>query len=445
MTWGYGAVPGPEIRVTKGDVLRVDVQNRLPEPTSIHWHGIAIRNDMDGVADVTQPRIAPGAGFTYEFTMPEAGTYWFHPHVGVQLDRGLYGPLIVDDPADAGSYDIEAVVMLDDWTDGVADSPDAVLAGLRQRGMGGMSGTPTTGGMSGMHGMPGMETTMTTMPAGGSMNMPMARSDLLGGDAGDVTYPFHLINGRPPADPFLITAKPGQRLRLRVINAGADTAYRVALGGHRLRLTHSDGFPIRTINTDAVLIGMGERYDAIIQLADGVFPLVALAEGKGAMARAIVRTGSGNPPSSDARPMELDGHVATVGELRGLASVALPDTKPDKVYRLVLQQGSGPYTWTINGRQYGNDKPLVVSQGQRTRIEFVNRSTMFHPMHLHGHTFQVSSSSGIGPRKDTVIVRPNETVAVDLIADNPGRWVLHCHNVYHQESGMMTTLAYEAR
>ncbi|MGI9034332.1 MAG: multicopper oxidase family protein [Acidimicrobiales bacterium] len=421
-TWGYnGTVPGPEIRLTKGDVLRAWLTNQLPEPTSIHWHGLAIRNDMDGVPGTTQKDIAPGATFTYEFTVPESGTFWFHPHSGTQLDRGLYAPFIIDDPSDTERYDGEWVVMLDDWTDGVGEAPDAILKRL--------SSSP------GMASMAGMD--MAGMQMGKS-------SPLLGGDSGDVIYPLYFLNGRPPANPAVFDAKAGQRLRIRLINAGAETAFRVALGGHRLTVTHTDGFPVEPVTGDAVLVGMAERYDVSVTVAgDGVFPLVAMAEGKGAQALGLVRSGPGQPPPPDVHPAELDGKVLAVGDLMATAAVTLPSKAPDRVHQVTLTTDMDRFRWRINGRTFDKRVPLDVRQGQRVRLVFENRTPMFHPMHLHGHTFQVAGPNGaIGPRKDTVIVRPMEQVTVDFIGDNPGQWLLHCHNLYHQETGMMTIVSY---
>jgi len=154
-----------------------------------------------------------------------------HPHAGVQLDRGLHGALVVDDPGEPGDYADEWIVILDDWVDGTGRTPDQVLAGL-------LSGTGTGMGHRSMGMGEGM------------------RSPMLGG-AGDVDYPYYLVNGRPPDDPVTLRARPGQRVRLRLVNAGSDTAFRVALGGHRMTVTHSDGFPVRPVDTDALLIGMG--------------------------------------------------------------------------------------------------------------------------------------------------------------------------------------------
>jgi FtsP/CotA-like multicopper oxidase with cupredoxin domain len=418
-TWGYGdSLPGAAFRATAGDRVQVAFTNGLPEPTSVHWHGLAIRNDMDGVPGVTTPEVAPGDGFAFDFVVPDAGTHWFHPHHGLQLDRGLYAPFIVDDPAEPGGYDAEWVLVLDDWTDGVGPSPEQIYADLKAGGSSGMGGM----GMGGM-GM-GM----------GGMGMGM--------DGGDVTYPLYLVNGRAPADPDALTAKPGQRVRLRIINAGADTTFTVALGGHELTVTYSDGYPVQPVTTSALRVGMGERYDAVVTLADGVFPLVAAPDGKPGLARALVRTGAGPAPAADVRPAELGGYPLTAGALRAAPGSALPAKDPDTVQDLLLSGSMGPYVWTINGRTYGDTVPLTIKQGEAGRLRIRNHSMMPHPVHLHGHTFQLGAAGGAGPRKDTVLVPAMGAVSVDLAADNPGQWMVHCHNAYHAEAGMMTRLDY---
>ncbi len=408
-TWAYGGtVPGPPIRATAGDLVRVAFANDLPEETSVHWHGLAIRNDMDGVPHVTSEPVPPGGGFAFEFVVPDPGTYWFHPHTGLQADRGLYAPFIVDDPAEPGGYDAEWVVVLDDWTDGVGPSPQDIYAGLRDSG----------GGMMGMH---------------------------RGMDGGDVDYPLYLVNGRAPGDPDVLLAGPGQRVRLRLINAAADTIFDVALGGHDLTVTHSDGWPVEPVTAGAVRIGMGERYDATVALSDGVFPLVARPVGKSGGtggARALIRTGTGPVPDAGALPEGLDGPPLTVAGLRAAAGAALPGRGPDRVQDLVLGGSMGPYEWTINGRTYDDTVPLTVGQGQAGRLRIVNRSMMPHPVHLHGHTFQLGPAGGDGARKDTLLVPSMGAAEVDFAADNPGQWMVHCHNAYHAEAGMMTRLDY---
>jgi FtsP/CotA-like multicopper oxidase with cupredoxin domain len=282
------------------------------------------------------------------------------------------------------------------------------------------------------------------MPMGSFMLMG-ATSELLGGDAGDVNYPHHLINGRVPEDPDVHSGRPGRRVRLRIINAAGDTAYRVALGGHRMTITHTDGFPVEHQEVDALLIGMGERYDVLVTFGDGVFPLVALAEGKDTSGLALVRTGSGSIPSPTLRPAELDGRIVTASQLRAAAEVRLPAREPDRVHRIELTGGMDAYDWAINGQRFDmadpTAHPLLVEEGQRVRLDFVNTTEMWHPMHLHGHTYQLGDA---GPRKDTAIVLPDQTLSVSFDADNPGQWMLHCHNAYHGEAGMMSLVAYRA-
>jgi FtsP/CotA-like multicopper oxidase with cupredoxin domain len=431
-TWTFnGSVPGPELRLRARQVLRVQFDNRLPAPTSIHWHGIALRNDMDGVPEFTQAAVAPGAQFIYQFTVPDPGTYFFHPHAGVQLDRGLYGVLVVEDPAEPGHYDREAVIVLDDWTDGVGETPDRILARLQANGMNHTD-------------MAGMDHSMAGMDHGAGKPANARGSGPLGEDTGDIRYPLYLANGRQARSPATIAARPGDRVRLRIVNAAADTAFRLALGGHRLTVTHADGFPVLPVTGDTLLIGMGERYDVMVQLDDGVFPLVAVAEGKAAQALAVARTDRGPAPRAAVRPKELRRRLITVDDLQAAAGVDLGVVAPHRTHRLVLDGNMETYRWTINGHRMHGGTPLQVQEGERVRLVFENRSTMFHPMHLHGHTFQVrrAGARAPGPRKDTVIVRPAAQVAVDFDAGNPGRWMLHCHNAYHQAGGMMTELSY---
>lgn len=419
-TLGYSdEVPGPLIRVNVGDELRAVVTNGLDGPTSVHWHGVALQNTMDGVVPAT-PNIPPGQSFTYQFSLPDPGTYWAHPHVGVAADTGLYLPLIVDDPNARADYDAEWIVMLDDWTDGVGRSPQQILADLEKGGMGAMG-------------------SMAPMEPGGPMSHG---GSLLGGDAGDVTYPYYLVNGRIPDAAKTFRAKPGQRIRLRIINAGADTAFRLALAGHRLTVTHTDGFPVVPTEVDALLLGMGERYDAIVTAGDGVFPLVAAAEGKGGAGRALLMTGGGVTPPAEFRPPELTGKVGTVEQFTADQSAQLRWTAAETELVADLTASDTAYQWGINGT-YPNNTPFSVRQGQQVALTFANKTRMWHPMHLHGHTFAMVGADGkLGARKDTVIVLPEQSVKVAILADNPGYWPMHCHNTYHAEAGMMTTFDY---
>jgi len=441
-TWAFnGTVPGPEIRLRAGEVLRATVRNRLPDPLTIHWHGIALRNDMDGVPDVIQKPIPAGGDFVYEFTAPDPGTYFYHPHTGTQLDRGLYAPLIVEDPEAPVAYDRDYPVLLDDWIDGTGMTPDDVLARLKASG-GQMSGGRSGMGNGGM-GMGGMG--MGDQASAGSMGAsPMLRSaeQPLGDDTGDVDYPLYLINGRSPTQPTELATAPGERVRLRLVNAGSDTPFRVAVGGSRMTVIATDGFPVQPVTVDTILLGMGERYDVIITAPKaGASPVVAVAEGKDARALAVLRSGPGATPRPDSNPSEIHGRLLSLDDLHATPQVALPAQEPDRTYRAALIGDMASYRWGIAATE-DDGITLPVREGQRIRLVIENHTMMWHPIHLHGQTFQVATRNGTGPRKDTVIVPAMGTVTVELTANNPGQWVLHCHNTYHAEAGMLTTLSY---
>ncbi|MGZ4513171.1 MAG: multicopper oxidase family protein [Mycobacterium sp.] len=446
-TLAYGnSIPGPLIRAGIGDQLVVNVSNRLDHPTSVHWHGIALRNDMDGAEPAT-PDINAGQDFTYRFSVPNPGTYWAHPHVGLDGDTGLYLPVVVDDPTE-GNYDAEWIAILDDWTDGIGKSLQQLyseLTGPDKAMTTETSTTETTTESETTTETTSTKTTSTTPPSSAAETSAgsVGRSDLLGGDAGDIAYPYYLINGRIPDSPTSFSAKPGQRIRIRLINTGSDTVFRVALAGHPMTVTHTDGYPVVPKQVDALLIGMAERYDVIVTAAEGVFPLVAVAEGKNALARALLSTGAGSPPDTQFRPAELNGRVGTVGMFTATTPVNLGRPEPGLNLPVLLGGDMTQYNWTINGEPYSRTNPLRIRQGQRPSLTFDNSTMMYHPIHLHGHTFQLINADGsLGARKDTVIVLPGQKVDAVLVADNPGAWVMHCHNTYHQFAGMQTLLNY---
>jgi FtsP/CotA-like multicopper oxidase with cupredoxin domain len=457
-TWAYGdQVPGRVLRCNAGDVLEVDLHNRLPEPTTVHWHGLRLRNDMDGVPHLTQPVIDPGETMRYSFVAPDPGTYWFHPHVGMQRERGLLAPLIIDDPREAGDYDVEFVVVLDDWIDGVAGVPDEILSALRNGEAEATYRVPVEAGRIDdrsdsweYH----LTADMANAPAGLE---PVSAASFL---ADSVSYPFYLLNGRLPTAPEVFAAKPGQRARIRLINAAGTTTFRVALGGHRLTVTHTDGFPVEPVTVDNLHIGAGERYDVLVTLGDGAFPLVAVAEGHGAQALGIVRTASGAAPSPAAAPSELGGRLLRLTDLRAAPAIREDHPSPDVAHTVYLTGDMFSFAWRINAETYDHARPFAgitpaaVREGQRVRLELVNQTPMYHPMHVHGHSFTVRGAGDIGDRnriplvsgavKDTVMVAPGERVIADFAADNPGQWLAHCHNAYHMATGMATVVSYVA-
>jgi FtsP/CotA-like multicopper oxidase with cupredoxin domain len=187
---------------------------------------------------------------------------------------------------------------------------------------------------------------------------------------------------------------------------------------------------------------MAERYDVLITAKDGVFPLVALAEGKNARALALLRTGGGASPQDSVHPRELDGQIVPARRLVPHESVALCGRKPDRELRLRLTGNMRKFDWSFDHQPYSLEHRHPVREGERVRLTLINGTDMWHPLHLHGHTFALKGIDAVGARKDTSVVLPHRKLVVDFNADNPGLWMLHCHNQYHSESGMMTLLGY---
>ncbi|MEO8681122.1 MAG: multicopper oxidase family protein [Vicinamibacterales bacterium] len=397
-TWAYnGQVPGPEIRVTEGQRLRVTLENRLPEPTTIHWHGLPVPPDMDGVPDVSQGAVPPGGTFAYEFDVPASGTFFYHSHVGLQLDRGLLGPFIVT-PRDGAAGDREHVLVFDDWLKN-APQPDG---------------------------------------SGGSM---------MGG--GGPTYDGYLLNGRAGTAAAAVTIERGERLRLRFINASAATTFRVGITGHRLRVTHADGQPIAPIEADTIVLGMGERYDATVTGADpAAWQIVAGPVDSvvpGVVAPFLYPGYQPLRVAPSVWPAALrTGHTLTYEDIQPEGGLlALPS--PTRSLPLVLSGSMGMMAaeaWMINGERYPNASPLLVREGEWIRLEMQNRSMVRHPMHLHGHFFRLVNGRGRSSLKDTVLVEPMGRQDVIFQADHPGRWMFHCHNAYHMEAGMARVVEY---
>jgi len=412
-TIAYNQVlPGPMIRAKRGERLQVVVNNHLKSDTSVHWHGIPIINKMDGVPGVTQAPIAAGAGFVYDFPIKVSGTYWYHSHNEIQLDRGLYGPLIIDEPNETLSYDREAILAFDDWHDlkraaGSSFQNDAYYCDLK-----------------GIH------------------------DDLSGGNmapAQPARYPLHLVNGRPPGTPTEIAVKRGDVIRLRLINAAAGTVYRIALEGHRMRVTHTDGLPVKPVDVDTLDIGMAERYDVLVYANNpGVWQLAAEVNGEGVRTRAVLRYAGhhSKAPAPRFKPKSLNGKLLDYTMLNAAQGLAVPPSgKPDLTVPITLNNRFGSFWMTYNGTIPDASKPLHIPLGTHVRFLVSNSgSTEPHPIHLHGHSFRLSTGSHGGPMKDTAIIQPFHTWHYDWVADNPGLWMFHCHNLYHMLAGMMIIL-----
>lgn len=409
-----GTLPGPEIRARQGDLLRILVENQLADsPTAVHWHGLLVPAGMDGVPGIANAPIAPQRVYVYEFPLRQSGTYWYHSHWGFQEQVGLFGPLVIDEP-EGKPIVRDPVVMLSDW---LHRAPAQVYAALRDRGSAGATPQAGTGGM-------------------GSM-ASMGTADL-----SDVRYDAFLLNGKSGAAPWTYAAPAGEPIRLRLINAAASTLFELRLDGHPLRLTHADGLAIEPLEVDHLLMGMAECYDAVVMLSGpGSYTLHAVAQDGSGQAIGVLHTPDVTPQANRAVPA-FDGRALRYADLRAAAPTTLPDG-PARVFDLPLQGDMARYVWMLGGQAYPRADPLVIREGDRVRLTMKNETGMWHPMHLHGHFFRVLQGGGDRcPLKHTVNVAPGETVAVEFIADNPGDWFFHCHNLYHLEAGMARVFQY---
>lgn len=438
--WTYdGKFPGPEIRAKEGERLRITLKNNLPEGTSIHWHGIHQKgtNNMDGIPGLTQPSIPAGASFVYDFVANASGTYFYHPHSGLQIERGLSAALIVEPKKENLAYDREYTLVLDDWMDG---SPDLAFEQLKQ-------------GISPANGLPKGPTSSSSSHEGEMMEMGHGgMSEPEGCCAnGDVAYSAYLINGRAAEAAPEFQVKRGERVRFRVINAGGATVFRVAVQGHKLIVTHTDGFPVHAIEVDAFEISPGERYDFLIAANNpGAWAIAAAPTGEPRRAaRGVLRysdaPGALNPPV-DLLPDGLDGEVLDPDDLMSPDDLEFsPAGEPDREIDLVLSGSRRSYEWLINGRK-GLDDPFGIRSGERVRVILRNRTMMWHPMHLHGHSFRVINgrNSRNAPVKDTVLIKPtmHGRAEFEFLADNPGVWLIHCHHAYHLAAGMERLFRY---
>jgi FtsP/CotA-like multicopper oxidase with cupredoxin domain len=444
-----GLFPGPEIRVREGTELRIRVENFLDQSTSIHWHGLLVPASMDGVPDVSNYPIAAGRVFVYEFPIRQTGTYWYHSHSDMQEQIGLAGPFVIEEANGPGNIDHDAVVMISDW---LHRSPEQVWTTLRGQGsMRNGSTMPSSippmammkpnGKMPTEGGVP--STAMSTdqkKAAGTSMKMGAgSRADL-----SDVNYDAFLINGKANSNPWVLKARPREHIRLRFINARASTYFRLRLDHIPLQITHADGLAVQPITVDHLLIGMAECYDAVVSLpASGSYTLHAVAQDGSGQAVGVLHTPDVVPAPNLTMPA-FDGRALSYVDLRAVAPTTLP-VGPTRSFQLTLQGDMTRYIWTIGGQAYPQADPLLIRRGDRVEVEMKNETMMWHPMHLHGHFFRVLQGAGeLSPLKHTVNVAPRETVKFEFTADNPGRWIFHCHNLYHLEAGMARVFEYEA-
>lgn len=401
-----------------GRRFRVRVDNLLDAPTLIHWHGMAPPWRQDGVPGISGPPIAPGGSAEYDFPLRFGGTFWMHSHEGLQEQSLLAAPLIIRDGRNPPGQQ-EATIMLADFS----FTPAAqIFAELRKK-----------------RAMLGLRSEMPEMANAGEVPRP---------DLNDVKYDAYLANDRTLADPETIRVEPGEPILLRVINSSCMSAYHVDLGALSGDLIAVDGFSVRPITGQRFPIAVAQRLDILVNLPRGpaAFPVLAILEGERRRTGVILVAGrapvaripENAPTPSPALTLDM--------EWRLRATKPLAQRKPDRTHHIDLTGDMNGYVWSINGVAWNKEvPPLPVAEGERVEIMLENKTLMSHPMHLHGHQFQVVEIDGkrfSGAVRDTVMVTPGKRVVFAFDANNPGWWAFHCHLLYHQAAGMFATVRY---
>lgn len=490
-----GTVPGPLVRLKEGRDVVLNVTNALDQDSSIHWHGLLLPFDMDGVPGISFAGIAPGETFTYRFPVRQHGTYWYHSHSGLQEQLGVYGPLVID-PAgdDPVAYDREFVIFLSDWT---FEAPQRILANLKVE-----DDYYNRNRVAGQR------------PFDDWARMRMSRSDIA--DVSGATYTY-LLNGRDAHANWTALFAPGERVRLRFINGSAMSFFNVRIPGLVMTVVQADGQDVEPVAVEEFQIGTAETYDVIVTPGDGAWTLMCESADRSGYVRGTLASreglaaevpplrepplltmtdmgmdhGSMAPGASDGAGMSgHDGHTAhsqhsMPDPLAGLPPVehthrlgpgvdgvvevatsrlhepgagldglpykalAYADLKsrvrnadpraPECTLELHLTGNMHRYMWSFDGLKFSEVRePIDLGYDERVRLILVNDTMMAHPIHLHGMFVELVNGNGnYNPRKHTVVVKPAERLAVDLTANEPGPWAFHCHLLYHMQAGMM--------
>lgn len=430
------------LEIPAGEDFNVVLRNETAEPTIIHWHGLTPPWPQDGVPDAPQPPIAGGAERAFNFSLDRPGTYWMHAHT-LQEQQLLAAPLIIADAADKDRDEQEIVVLLHDFS---FSPPEELLARLTAKsgatgqmpGMGG-GGMAMGGGSMHMGGMAGMK----SMDMPGSMNMSgMAHGGMM--DLNDIDYDAYLANDRSLDDPEVIPVEKGGRVRVRIINGATATAFTLDFGELDGMLIAVDGQPILPIKGRRFPMSMGQRIDVRLELPreTRAFPILARREGAKERTGFILR-----PPGAEVAKVASTGNedapvldLALESQLKAAAPLA--GRPAQKKFDMALAGDMAAYRWALK-----TTPNLAVDRGDRVEVTLRNVSMMAHPMHLHGHHFQVVAIDGrriTGAVRDTVLVTPRHSVTIAVDASNPGQWAFHCHHLYHMAMGMMATFAYSA-
>jgi FtsP/CotA-like multicopper oxidase with cupredoxin domain len=475
-----GTIPAPTLEFTEGDDAEIIVNNKLEkEEVSTHWHGILLPPEMDGVAYVNTPPIFPGKSHTFRFKIRQHGTYWYHSHTMVQEQKGIYGAFIIHPKKETIHADKEVVAVLSDWSD---ENADNIIRNLRKDGEYYRFKKGTVRSWAG------------AIHAGKFGTLLSGEWSRMGGmDLSDVGYDAFLINGK--RDSQLLTAHPGEKIRLRVINAAASSYFYISLGQRPMKIISADGVDIEPVFAKEALMAMAETLDVLFEVPEHKnFEFRATSQdvtgfasgwiGMGEKVTAVDkpfpdlyagmdhaghdRSGQKTPETVDHSKMDhgdmdhstMDhsahesakqdktGPVAeslTVDEIRAKEKTTLPVRAPRFDLKLVLGGDMERYIWHINGEAIHQDRTITINEGDVVRFTFENETMMHHPMHLHGHFFRVLNKFGEwSPLKHTIDVPPHASRTIEFYANEPGEWMLHCHNLYHMKTGMARVVKYSS-
>ena len=409
-----------------GDRFRVRVENGIGEPSLVHWHGLAPPWQQDGVPGISGPPIPAGGSADYDFPLAYGGTFWMHSHQGLQEQLLLDAPLIIRDQRDRPGQQ-EVVMMLNDFS---FTPPEQIFANLKRGGgMPGMaSGTGQIGGMKGMG--------------------AMAPAAAAGPDLNDVKYDAFLANRRTLADPEVVKVEPGGRVLLRVINASSMSSYHFDLGRLDGELIAVDGTLVEPVKGRRFPINVAQRLDIRLTIPrmPAAYPLLATVEGARGRTGIVLAAGKAPIARIPALAPTAAPEITMELESRLRALQPLAPRQPDRIHNIDLTGEMSKYIWSINGVAWNPQvPPLPIAKGERVALVMTNSTGMPHPMHLHGHRFQVVEIGGLrisGAVRDTVRVPPAQRVVVVFDANNPGWWAFHCHMLYHMEAGMFQTFRY---
>ncbi|HEX7814104.1 copper resistance system multicopper oxidase [Dyella sp.] len=488
-----GQVPAPLLRWKQGDTVTIRVRNRLPVTSSVHWHGIVLPADMDGVPGLSFEGIPPGGEYVYRFTVNQAGTYWYHSHSRFQEQTGLYGPIIVEPRGGEKQHaDREHVILLSDWTD---TDPERIFANLKKQSDYYNLGKRTAGDFLRDAKARGISAALSERRMWNQMRMDP--TDLA--DVSAMTYTY-LVNGTSPAANWTGLFGPGEKVRLRFINGSSMTFFDVRIPGLKMTVVAADGQPVEPVTVDEFRIATAETYDVIVEpAADRAWTIFAQSMDRSGFARATLAPRekmSAEIPSLDPRPllgmddmmgqmhhgmhamhgMDMSGmsdaamlaamrgngpeidmrvptprntlddpgvglrdngrRVLTYADLHAVDAPISPDV--DRELTLHVTGNMERYLWSFDGRRFSDSGPIRLRHGERVRFVLVNDTMMTHPIHLHGMWSELESPGGqFQVRKHTVVVQPAQRIAYRVSADAIGRWAYHCHLLYHMEAGMM--------